>query len=57
MTKTSDKTVSPKVYVPLAVNILIGAFLVLVGERQIGVTVLLAAVVAGGVGYATPPRR
>ena len=51
-----DKVISPKVYVPLAVNVAIGLGLVLLGERELGVGMLVAAATGAGFGYAAPPR-
>lgn len=49
--------VSPKVYVPLAVNVAVGGILVAIGEREIGVGVLLAAANGAGFGYAARPSK
>lgn len=53
-----------KVYVPLIVNIIIGAALLAVGlatsdgtTENIGIGILTAAVAQGGVGYATPSNK
>ena len=47
--------VSPKVYVPLAVNVVIGVALVALGEREIGIGLLLAAASGAGFGYVASP--
>lgn len=49
--------ISPKVYVPLAVNVAVGCLLVGLGERDLGVGILVAAAAGAGFGYAAPPRR
>lgn len=51
-----DKAVSPKVYVPLLVNLAVGAALIALGEREIGVGILIAAASGAGFGYMAPPR-
>lgn len=48
--------VSPKVYVPLVVNVAVGCLLVGIGERELGIGVLLAAANGAGFGYAAKPR-
>lgn len=54
--QTVDKAVSPKVYVPLIVNLLIAGALIALGERELGVGMLLAAASGAGLGYMAPPR-
>lgn len=49
------RTVTPRVYLPLAVNVGLGLVLVLIGEREFGVGALLAALSGFGVGYGTRP--
>lgn len=49
--------ISPKVYVPLAVNVGIGGLLILLGEREYGLAVLLSAATGAGFGYAAPSKR
>ena len=53
----NTRTISPKVYVPLFVNVAIGCLLVALGERDLGVGILVAAATGAGFGYAAPPTR
>lgn len=46
--------ISPKVYLPATVNVVVGTVLVLLGERNLGVGILVAAVMGAGLGYASP---
>lgn len=50
-------SVSPKVYVPLFVNLVVGLILIAIDERELGVGILLAAVSGAGLGYASPHER
>lgn len=47
--------VSPKVLYPLVVNVLLGGVLVALGERELGVGLLLAAATGAGFGYVASP--
>lgn len=48
--------VSPKVYIPLLVNVSIGLVLVALDERELGIGILLAAVTGAGFGYTVPHK-
>jgi len=46
--------ISPKVLAPALLTLAAGVFLYLTGEHDTGLSLILAAVGAGGVGYAAP---
>lgn len=48
--------IHPKVYVPMAVNLLVGFALVALDERELGLGILLAAVNGAGLGYVANVR-
>lgn len=50
-----SRTLTPRVWAPFAVNVVLGAVFILLGEREIGVGALLAALSQFGVGYSTRP--
>lgn len=52
---SNSRTMTPRVYVPLAVNVVLGLVLVAIGEKELGVGALLAAISGFGVSYGTPP--
>ncbi len=47
--------ISPKVYIPLAVGLIVGVILLVTGDTQTGTTVLLAVAGYAGIGVAAPP--
>lgn len=49
------RTLTPRVYAPFAVNVSLGLLLVALGEKELGVGAILAALTAFGVGYGTRP--
>lgn len=49
------RTLTARVYAPFAVNVGIGLVFVGIGERDLGVGALLAALTQFGVGYSTRP--
>lgn len=50
--------ISPKVYAPALVNLIIGGILLALGEKELGVGLLLAVATTTGVGYAArDPKR
>jgi hypothetical protein len=56
MSKVKGKrTLTPRVINPTITNVVIGLILIGIGEKELGVGALLAALATGGVGYATRP--
>jgi hypothetical protein len=53
--ETVTNGLSPKVYVPLIVGVVVGAVLLLAGEHGTGVTVLLATAGLCGIGTGAKP--
>lgn len=49
------RTLTARVYAPFAVNVGLGLLFVGIGEREIGVGALVAALTQFGVGYGTRP--
>lgn len=47
--------ISPKVLLPVLVNLAIGGVLILLGERELGLGLLLAVATNAGLGYAAKP--
>jgi hypothetical protein len=47
--------VSPKVYIPLGVGLVVGIVLILVGEKETGITLLLTTAGLAGVGAGASP--
>jgi len=51
----STSGISPKVYMPVAVNLAVGAIFLALGERELAVGILLAVVSGAGLGYVASP--
>lgn len=55
--KRATKKISPKVYAPLVVGMIVGLIFYIVGDPDTGRVVLLTVLAAAGLGYAAPPGK